>query len=177
MGRPMRTIRTSRRLASFAALFALAVVGCVGSANAGPFDRGSTQISLTVGNGRAFDQNYTVYGAGFSYYVRNGLAVGLDAESWRGATPTIDKVSPHASFVWRLSPQLNPYLGGFYRHVSIDGYDDRNSYGVRAGVYMRSGRRAYLGAGIVYDRLLNCDAAVYKECSTTYPEFHLLFTL
>ena len=177
MRRPMRTIRTSWWLVSFAALLVLGASGGLGAAHAGPFSRGSTQISLIVGNGRAFDQNYTVYGGGFSYYLRDGLAVGVDAETWRGATPTIDKVSPHANFVWRLSPEFNPYLGAFYRHVGIEGYDDRNSYGVRAGVYMRSGRRAYLGAGIVYDRLLNCDTAVYKECSTTYPEFHLVFTI
>jgi len=177
MRRPIAARRITGWLLSLTTLLALAAPGGIESAQAGPFGRGSAQFSLTVGNGRAFDQNYTVYGGGFSYYLYNGLAVGVDAETWRGASPGITKFSPHAHYVWRISPRINPYLGTFYRRVSIDGYDDRNSYGFRAGVYMRSGRRAYLGAGIVYDRLLNCDAAVYKECSTTYPEFHLLFTL
>lgn len=169
--------RLSGRGWSAAILIGLAALLFAGSASAGAFSRGSTQFSLSVGNGRAFNQNYLVYGAGFSYYVLDGLAVGFDAESWTGATPGITMVSPHAHFVWRVSPQFNPYVGTFYRRLSIDGYPDRNSYGYRAGIYMRSGAHAYLGVGVVYNRVLNCDTSVYGTCSDTYPEVHLLFTL
>lgn len=148
-----------------------------GSAWAGAFSRGNTQFSLSVGNGRAFEQNYVVYGASISYYLLDGLGVGLDAQNWTGATPGISMVSPHVHFVWRLAPSFNPYVGTFYRRLRIDGYPDRDSYGYRAGIYVRSGAHAYVGMGVVYNRLLNCNASLYKTCSDTYPEAHLLFTL
>lgn len=160
-----------------AVLIGLAALLFAGSVWAGAFSRGRTQFSLSIGNGRAFDQNYVVYGASVSYYLLDGLGVGADAQSWTDATPGIRMVSPHVHFVWRLAPSFNPYVGTFYRRLSIDGYPDRNSYGYRAGIYVRSGAHAYLGVGVVYDRLLNCDASLYRTCSDTYPEAHLLFTL
>jgi hypothetical protein len=52
----------------------------------------------------------------------------------------------------------------------IDNYDDLNSTGGRAGIYVLSGRGSYFGAGMVYEKYLSCDETVYRSCSETYPE-------
>jgi hypothetical protein len=142
---------------------------------AGAFSRGRTHFVITGGTGYAFDESYLVLGAGVSYYVLDGLNVGLFIESWSGSDPTLTKLTPSVQYVFHRVPVLKPYIGGFYRRTYVSGLSDINSVGGRAGVYLEAGRNAYLGAGAVYESYLDCNKTVYRSCSDTYPE--LSFTI
>jgi hypothetical protein len=142
---------------------------------AGAFSRGRTHFVVTAGNGYAFDQSYLVLGLGASYYVLDGLNVGLFLESWSGSDPKLVKVTPSVQYVFHQVPVLKPYIGAFYRRTYVNSLPDINSVGGRAGVYLQAGRNAYLGAGGVYESYLDCSTTVYRSCSDTYPE--LSFTV
>jgi hypothetical protein len=142
---------------------------------AGAFGRGRTHFVVTGGTGYAFDESYFVLGLGVSYYVIDGLNVGLFVESWSGSDPHLYKVTPSAQYVFYQVPVLKPYIGAFYRRTYVDGLPDINSVGGRAGVYLQAGRNAYVGAGAVYESYLDCNQSVYSSCSNTYPE--LSFTV
>jgi hypothetical protein len=142
---------------------------------AGVFTRGRTHFVVTGGSGYAFDQSYFVLGLGVSYYVIDGLNVGLFLESWSGSDPHLYKVTPSVQYVFYQVPVLKPYIGAFYRRTYVEGLSDINSVGGRAGAYLQAGRNAYLGAGAVYESYLDCNQTVYRSCSNTYPE--LSFTV
>ena len=137
---------------------------------AGAFDKGRTHFVITGGNGYAFDESYLVLGLGVSYYLIDGLNVGLFLESWSGPDPSMYKVTPSVQYVFHQIPRVSPYIGGFYRRAYIDGLQDINSIGGRAGVYFAAGRNAYFGAGAIYESYIDCNKAVYRSCSDTYPE-------
>ena len=61
---------------------------------AGVFSQGRTHLAVVVGSGYAFDDDYTVLGVGASYYLADGLNIGLYAESWTGGDPGIYKITP-----------------------------------------------------------------------------------
>lgn len=143
---------------------------------AGAFLKGSSNISLIVGSGSAFNQNYTVIGAGFSHYVIDGLSLGVTAETWSGASPSITKYSPHAQYVFQ-DAQIKPYVGAFFRRTSIDGFVDLDSVGYRAGVYFNTRSDIYMSAGVVHEKYQDCNEAVFISCSDTYPEVVLSFAL
>jgi hypothetical protein len=135
------------------------------------FQQGRTHLSLVVGNGYAFDDSYLVVGAGASYYLVNGLNVGVNAEAWTGGDPTIYKITPSVQYVFYQVPKVSPYLGAFYRRTFIDNLPDLNSAGGRAGVYFAAGRNTSIGAGAVYESYMDCNKTVYRDCSDVYPEF------
>jgi hypothetical protein len=140
------------------------------AADRDPFANGSMRLSVLVGNGYAFDESYFIVGVGFGYYLVKGLELGLDVESWLGASPGITKISPAVRYVVPTDGPIRPYIGAFYRRTIIDNYDDLNSVGGRAGINFMSGRGSYFGAGVVYEKYLSCDKAIYKSCDDTYPE-------
>jgi hypothetical protein len=140
------------------------------ASDAYPFREGSTRFSLLIGSGSAFDRNYTVFGLGLGYYLIDGLEAGLEAETWQGSDPGISRVTPGFRYVFYSAGAVKPYAGAFYRRTSIQGYQDQNDAGVRAGGIVAAGRRAYLGAGAVYAAHINCDRTVYSSCSEIYPE-------
>jgi len=142
---------------------------------AGVFSQGRTHLAVVVGSGYAFDDNYTVLGVGASYYLADGLNIGLYAESWTGGDPGIYKITPSVQYVFYQVPHVSPYLGAFYRRTYIDNLSDLNSVGGRAGVYVAAGRNAYFGAGAVYESYLDCNEAFYSDCSDTYPEISFTF--
>jgi hypothetical protein len=142
----------------------------------GVFGQGSTQFSLLAGSGYAFNSDYLIIGAGVNYYVLDGLGVGLSYENWSGNGPGISKTSPSVQYVFYQTSALQPYVGGFYRHVAIDGLPGINSVGGRAGVYFTSGRRSVIGVGLASESYLNCQATIYSSCSETYPEISIIFS-
>jgi hypothetical protein len=135
------------------------------------FRQGSVNMSLVGGNGYAFNESYYIIGVGASYYVVDGLSIRLDAETWRGGDPGIDKVSPSIQYVFYQVPRLLPYLGAYYRRTYIDELPDLDSTGGRAGVYIPAGNNVYIGLGGVYETYLDCEETVFISCSDTYPEF------
>jgi hypothetical protein len=137
---------------------------------AGVFGSGRTHFIVGAGSGYAFNETYFVVGLGVSYYVIDGLNVGLSAESWSGADPHIYKLTPSVQYVFYQVPVVKPYIGAFYRRTYVSGLPDLNSYGGRAGAYVAAGRSAYVGGGVVYESYVDCNKAVYRSCSDTYPE-------
>ena len=142
---------------------------------AGVFGKGRTHVVVTAGNGYAFDESYFVLGLGATYYVVDGLGLGLFFESWSGSDPGMTKITPSVQYVFHQVQVVKPYVGAFYRRTDIDGLPDLDSVGARAGVYLQAGRNAYIGLGAVYESYLDCEKAIYRECDSTYGE--LSFTL
>ena len=155
-------------------VFQSASAGAAGGAD--PFSAGSTKLSVIVGNGYAFNSSYLIIGVGAAYFIANGLDLGLDFESWTGANPGINKISPRIDYVLNTGKSLRPYAGVFYRRTMIDGYEDLDSMGGRAGLFFTSGKGVYFGAGVVYEKYLSCDTSIYSSCDSTYPEFIIAFS-
>lgn len=137
---------------------------------ADPFDQGSRRFSIAAGSTQNSDSNYTIIGLGAGYYLLYGLEFGLDAEAWLGGEPDVYKLSPQLKYVLPLSSQIRPYGGVFYRHIFIDGADDRNSGGVRGGVYFASAQNWFIGAGAVYEAYFDCQETSDSSCDEVYLE-------
>jgi hypothetical protein len=165
----MNSIRTIALLTALASLL-FCTAPPAEAAGKDPFAGGSMRASVLVGNGYAFDQSYFIIGVGFGYFVAKGLELGLDAESWSGASPHINKISPAVRYVVPTNSAIRPYVGAFYRWTTIENFEDLDSTGGRAGIYFVSGQGSYFGAGAVYEKYLSCDESVYVSCSDTYPE-------
>lgn len=137
---------------------------------AAPYDAGSFNLSVVLGEGRAFDDTYRIFGVGGGYYVADGLELGLDYEVWSGGSPRIEQVSPKVNYVFTRHGNVSPYVGGFYRRTRIDGFEDRDAWGGRAGIYARSGPNLVLGFGMAYVRYQDCDNSIFASCSDSYAE-------
>jgi hypothetical protein len=147
-------------------------------AEAFPFNKGRSRFSLQVSSTSAFDRNYTAVGLGGGYYVKDGLEAGLDGDAWFGSNaPNIYRLSPGLRYVLYSPGRFKPYTGIFYRRTFIEGSDDRNEAGGRAGITFINGPRTSLSVGLVYDVRINCDRTVYSSCSDVYSElsFAVLF--
>ena len=158
-----------------AMLLLLSVLPARAADVAGIFREGSTQFSLIAGGGTAFNNNYTVLGAGISHYVVDGVSVGLSYENWSGGTPSISIVSPSVQYVFYQADPVKPYVGVFYRHAFVSGGPSFNSAGARVGFYFATSRRSVVGLGVAYESYLNCRSSVYSSCSETYPEISIVF--
>ena len=162
-------------LALVTGIFSASLAYAQVSASAGVFSRGNVHGSVTAGYGTAFNDDYAVFGLGVSYYVIDGLNIGLNIEAWRGGDPDLTKLTLSTQYVFYQVPNIKPYVGVFYRRTYITGLDDLNSYGGRAGAYFQLGRNAYLGVGGVYETYDSCTESKYRSCSDTYPEVSLTF--
>jgi hypothetical protein len=169
-----------RKKIAFAALaavaaFALAPANAADVGVAGTFAKGRTHFVVTGGTGNAFDETYLVLGVGVSYFLVDGLSIGLIAESWTGSDPNMYKITPSVQYVFYQAPTVKPYVGAFYRRTFVDDLPNINSVGARGGVYFQVGRNAYFGVGAVYESYLDCSTTVFRSCSDTYPELSLTF--
>ena len=144
---------------------------------AGPFDKGRKNISIVVGSGSAFRGAYTVVGVGIDYLIADGLQLGVDAQGWFGDSPKIYKISPQLSYVFSRKSELKPYAGGFYRKTFIESLQDLESAGFRVGAYFNNGNGYQMGLGYVYETYLNCESAIYSDCTTSYPEVVMSISL
>ena len=164
-----------KRWTILAAICALPAAAQAQVSVADAFSKGRVHAVVTAGSGSAFNETYLVLGAGVSYFVLDGLSVGLNLEAWRNADPTLTKLTPSIQYVFYQVPTIKPYVGAFYRRTYISGLDDLNSYGARAGAYFQLGRNAFLGVGGVYETYSDCRESVYRSCSDTYPEVTFTF--
>lgn len=164
------TTRTVLYRCRIGTLLAAAALGMMTALPAAAFDKGSANIGITLGAGRALDRDYTVIGGRLGYYVADGFELAFAGELWRGNSPNIYKLTPEVRYVWYMLDPVKPYVGGFYSRTFYDGLPDRNSYGVKGGAYFAVSHNANLGVGLVYERIENCQSATYRNCSQTYPE-------
>lgn len=141
----------------------------------GVFGEGSSQFSLEAGNGYAFDNSYFVIGGSASYYVMDGLGVGLSLEKWSGNGPGITKYAPFVQYVFNRASMAKPYAGAFYRQTAIAGLPGLKSIGARAGVLIASGSNSFVSVGVAQESYLDCQVSIYRVCSETHPEIGLIF--
>jgi len=157
-------------------LLALPVIFVATSSQA-VFEQGDKTLSIVLGSGQAFNQNYTIFGAGIGYYVVDGLKLGIDAQVWTGGDISITKVTPDVEYVFIQDSGIKPYIGAYYRKTNVEGQNDLDSTGGRAGVYLSKQAGYYLSVGVVYEKYLSCDEAIYISCSDSYPEITLAFRI
>lgn len=136
--------------------------------SAASFSKGATSIGIVAGSGRAFREDYVIFGVGVGYYVLNGLELGIDVQHWFSGDPAITKVSPQLKYVFTQLDVVKPYVGAFYRTTYIENLDNENSFGYRAGAYFSGNKGVYIGGGIVYEEYQDCSRFI--DCSNTYPE-------
>ena len=144
---------------------------------AGPFQQGSQSVAVIAGSGRAFNEDYIILGLGYGYYVLNGLELGIDAQFWLSGDPSINKLSPKITYVFTQPERIKPYVGAFYRRTFIDGLDDLDSIGYRAGLNFMGKGNFFFGIGAVYEEYRSCNEAVFRDCSNTYPEILFSFSM
>jgi hypothetical protein len=140
--------------------------------SAGPFSKGMVRLTLLVGWGSTVRDDYLILGGGPGYFLVDGLELGLDYEAWILGDPVMHRVSPETKYIFHFVPVLKPYVGVFYRHTFVTGgYDDYDQVGARGGLfYVPRNGGSYVGAGAVYDRLLDCESSAFIECDSVYPE-------
>lgn len=143
----------------------------------GPFAQGRLRISVVFGGGTNFRDNYLILGAGVGYFLLDGLEASLGGTAWVLGDPFIGTVTPGLTYVFYQVPKIHPYLGAFYRHYFITGdFDDFDTYGGRAGVNLLLGNEGFIGGGVVYERLFDCqDDEIWEDCDQWYPELTFAF--
>jgi hypothetical protein len=114
---------------------------------------------------------------GYGYYLVNGLELGVDAQFWLSGDPSITKISPQIRYVFTQPKTVKPYLGAFYRRTFIDGFEDLDSIGYRAGLNIMGQGNFYFGAGVVYEQYQDCNESIVSNCSDTYPEILFSFSM
>lgn len=144
---------------------------------AGPFDKGNTLATVTLGSGQFFREDYLIIGVGIGYYVADGIELGVDVNYWTGGDPSIYELTPKLTYVYDNSTQFKPYLGVFYNRTYIEGFDDTNAMGYRAGAFMPVGRKTYIGFGVVYTELQDCTETLLVSCSDTYTELTFMISI
>jgi len=161
----------------FAASLLIAGAACYSARvhAAEPFNRGTVSGSLFIGSGHALDQTYTTLGVGLGYMVSDGLMAGVTGEAWFGNDPSIYKLTPELRYTFTKVERVKPYVGVFVSRMFFSNtFDDRNTYGGRAGIYLPFSSNAAANLGVVYEKLSDCDEATYRSCSQTYPEVGVL---
>jgi len=141
-----------------------------------PFDTGDSSVAFTLGSGSAFNDNYIILGLGYNYYLVNGLNLGIQFNLWLDGDPSIYQVTPEVNYVFYKVSKVKPYVGAFYRRNYIEGYDDLDAWGYRAGIYIVAGGGSYFGIGGAYSELQDCNESIYSDCSTTYTELTFLLS-
>jgi len=158
-------------------LFVLLICMSTTSAMAAPFQQGNQVVSIIAGAGSAFGDDYLILGGGYGYYVIDGLELGIDAQFWLSGDPSITKVSPKINYVFTQPKTVKPYVGAFYRRTYIDGLEDLDSIGYRAGLNFMGQGNFFFGLGFVYEDYQDCIETVYTDCSNTYPEITFSFSM
>jgi hypothetical protein len=142
-----------------------------------PFDQGRFGLTAGAGTTSAFGARYLAIGAGASYFVLDGVAIGVGTQVQWGDGPTIFRTTPELRYV--VQPlvgrfPLIPYVAGFYTHWFIgERRNDVDAIGTRGGLLYVSGS-VILGLGVAYEHLVSACA---MDCSLVYPDITLSVAL
>jgi hypothetical protein len=155
------------------ALALTALLAGAATAASDSFRRGQVELQAGGGFGSLNHRGYGIAMLGGSYYLADGLSVGLTGESWFGSNPTMGNVSPQARFIFLDNGlKLKPFVGAFYRRTFYSSrYRPEGSVGARGGVVLPIGERAFLTGGLAIEHYASCDKAIYDSCDLVYPEF------
>ncbi len=137
------------------------------SAADGPFSSGKLRGSVGGGYNGA-TQRITV-GGGLGYFLYDGLLAELDGAYSFNADPSYWMLSPGVRYVAYFVPVVHPYVGVFYRRLFFE-EDGQDSVGARGGAFLRAGRHVFVGAGVLYEKILDCPFDDDDECSLVWPE-------
>lgn len=137
---------------------------------------GNTAASLSLAVNQQFGRDYTVIYGRFGGVFAYDFEATLGVEVWRGNSPEIYKLVPEIRYVSGAGQTFKPYAALFVtRTYYSNTIPSHNSFGVRGGLYYVLNPSAYIGAGLVHERLESCDPALLKDCSYLYPELTLHF--
>lgn len=161
-----------RALALVTGMFMLALPATAQYAGPGS----QTSASLSLANGQQFDKDYTVIGGRYGRFFTESFEASIGVELWRGNSPEIYKVIPELRYVSPTGQTFKPYAALFVaRTFYSNTVSSHNSFGVRGGVYYVIDRSAYVGVGLVHERLESCDRSVLRDCDYLQPEVTLHF--
>jgi hypothetical protein len=137
-----------------------------------PLDRGHFGFGGGASEETLFGDTYFAIGANASYYVLDGVSVGLGAtyQFANGGGPSVEIVTPAVRYAAKpllaYSP-IVPYVGAFYSHYFIgDAYADEDAIGASAGGLYVSGR-SVLGLGVAVEHLVS---SCTTDCTQVYPD-------
>lgn len=141
------------------------------------FEKGESSVALAIGSGQQLGRDYTVIAGRYGYFFVKEFEASMGLELWRGNSPEIYKIIPELRYIYSAPQTVKPYAALFVGFTNFSGaVADRTSYGAKAGVYLKLNPSAYLGLGLVHERIEGCDPATYSNCQYTHPEASLNFT-
>lgn len=148
----------------------ISLLGVFTLSSAGAFEAGTSQLSINAGSGRYYNESYLNLGLGYEYFISPGLQASAKVNLWFGGEHDIYQLTPGINYIVPGSWGARPYVGVFYQRNYIEGDEDIDASGFRAGVYVAAGSHAYVGYGVSYSELKDCDEAIYFNCSSTHTE-------
>lgn len=141
------------------------------------FEKGESSVALSIGSGQQLGRDYTVINGRYGYFFVKEFEASMALELWRGNSPEIYKIIPELRYIYSAPQTVKPYAALFVGFTNFSGaVADRTTYGAKAGVYLKLNPSAYLGLGLVHERIESCDSATYSNCQYTHPEVSLNFT-
>ena len=135
------------------------------------FDQGRSHGSILVGSGSSDrGEFHLIVGAGYGYFVLDGLDLRLDADMTLGRDPFVGRITPGLQYVLYYVPGIQPYVGGFVRRWFIGSdEEDMDSVGARLGGIFVQGAHTYIQVGAVWEKIVrNCRPG--DTCSYIVPE-------
>ena len=142
------------------------------------FQRGRVELLAGGGYGVDNSRSYLILALGGGYFFRDGLSAGVNGEAWLGSRPQIYNASPYVRYVFLDSSwRYKPYAGLFYRRTTYASLSSPvDSAGARAGFVVPLSNRAYLTAGLAYERDFQAATNVTSTRDFVYPELGLQFS-
>ncbi|MCC6621461.1 MAG: hypothetical protein IT385_09400 [Deltaproteobacteria bacterium] len=140
-----------------------------------PWRQGRSRLGLGGGLIGLSGSDDFYFGLSYGYFIVDNLELGVDTLLTFGSQPFTARVGPSLLYVIPVEAQVQPYVGGFYRHwfISDDALADLDSLGWRAGLVLRTGG-TFLQLGIVMESVLDCEG---DDCTSFYPELALSLSL
>jgi len=136
--------------------------------NADMFEKGKSNVGVSLGAGSSYNGTYTLVGVNANYFALDNLAVGVMYRGWFGVDPMRNELSLSTNYFIPVSEKFHPYLGAFVRETFVEGFDAYESYGARGGLAITTSKNSFVSFGYVYEEYSNC--ILDNECSSSYPE-------
>jgi len=134
-------------------------------ANSATLTAHSRNVGVKLSSASIGDEDYTVAGASFSYFVADNLSLGTAYEYWFSGSPSVSKITLDSTYFIPASEKIRPYLGLLYNHYFVGDNSDIDSYGYRAGVaYIQE--PMLLSAGIRQEKYMS-DRSIFSNDDTT----------